>query len=201
MCLLHRGGKRLRSERGTPLTAEFLRDAVEWGRSRGRRNVQWVGGEPTIHIPAILDACSACPALPPIVWKSDFYGTPESFDLLQGFVDVYVADLKFGQDTCLRRIAGVDNYFAVVTRNLRRVATENDLIIRHLLLPGHFDCCFRPIVRWLCDNMPEAKFSLREGVPAEMEGQQPSRFIQTSRSTRRGASIALALESGLNVIA
>ena len=86
--------------RGTPLTVDFLREAIEWSRSRGDRNIQWVGGEPTIHIPAILDACSACPWLPPIVWKSDFYGTPEAFDLLRGFVNVYVADLKFGQDHC-----------------------------------------------------------------------------------------------------
>jgi putative pyruvate formate lyase activating enzyme len=186
--------------RGTPLTGDFLREAVEWSRSRGARNIQWVGGEPTIHIPAILDACSACPSLPPIVWKSDFYGTPEAFDLLQGVVNVYVADLKFGQDHCARRIAGVDNYFAVVTRNLRRVAAENDLIIRHLLLPSHFDCCFRPIVRWLHDNMPDVKFSLRDGyLPKWRAGSFPdlSKCLDRGDAAR---ALALAEEYGLNVI-
>src|SRR5207253_2028312 len=56
--------------RGRELTGEFFNAAVEWGRARGAGNVQWVGGEPTIHIPAILEVMSGCPSLPPIVWKS-----------------------------------------------------------------------------------------------------------------------------------
>jgi putative pyruvate formate lyase activating enzyme len=41
------------------------------------------------------------------------------------------------------------------------------LIVRHLLLPGHFDCCFLPILNWFTDNIPEALFSLRDGyLPA-----------------------------------
>jgi putative pyruvate formate lyase activating enzyme len=39
---------------GTELTGEFLANAIPWGRTQGARNIQWVGGEPTIHIPAIL---------------------------------------------------------------------------------------------------------------------------------------------------
>jgi len=186
--------------RGTPLTGDFFQEAVEWGRSRGARNVQWVGGEPTIHIPAVLDALSGCSSLPPIVWKSDFYGTPDAFDLLQGVVDVYVADLKFGQDQCARRIAGVNNYFAVVTRNLRRVAAENDLIIRHLLLPGHFECCFRPIVRWLHDNLPQAKFSLRDGYLPKWRAQQFTELAHCLDRCDAARARALAEENGLNVI-
>jgi putative pyruvate formate lyase activating enzyme len=149
--------------RGTPLTADFFAQAVAWGRERGARNVQWVGGEPTIHLPAILDAISGCPDLPPIVWKSDFHGTPEALELLDGIVDTYVADFKFGSDACARRIAGVDEYVATVTRNLQLAARQADLIVRHLLLPGHFECCYLPIVRWMRENLPRAKFSIRDG--------------------------------------
>jgi len=46
---------------GTELTASFLADAVAWGRGQGARNIQWVGGEPTIHLPAILQAMSGYP--------------------------------------------------------------------------------------------------------------------------------------------
>ena len=55
---------------------------------------------------------AGCPDLPPIVWKSDFHGTREAFALLDGVVDVYLADFKFGNDSCARRIAGVENYRA-----------------------------------------------------------------------------------------
>ena len=149
--------------RGCELTSEFFNEAVEWGRSRGARNIQWVGGEPTVHIPAILDVMSRCPELPPVVWKSDFHGTPEAFELLDGIVDVYVADFKFGNDRCARELARVDDYARVVTRNLKIAAAQTRLIVRHLLLPGHEECCYRPIARWLADNLPEAAFSLREG--------------------------------------
>ena len=98
--------------RGRPLTAEFLAEAVEQGREEGARTLQWVGGEPTIHLPAILEAMAGCADLPPVVWKSDFHGTREAFALLDGVVDVYLADFKFGDDACARRIAGVENYLA-----------------------------------------------------------------------------------------
>src|SRR5262245_5791610 len=150
-------------EAGTELTGEILRSAVAWGRSQGARNIQWVGGEPTIHLPAILRAISDCQDLPPIVWKSDFYGTPEAFALLRGIADVYVADFKFGNDDCARRLAKVDRYVETVTRSLCLASEQGDLIIRHLLLPGHFECCFRPIVDRIARELPRAKVSIRGG--------------------------------------
>jgi uncharacterized Fe-S radical SAM superfamily protein PflX len=42
--------------RGSLLTPEFFAETVAWGRRQGARNVQWVGGEPTIHLPEILRA-------------------------------------------------------------------------------------------------------------------------------------------------
>ena len=121
--------------RGRVLTSEFLQRAIAWGKTQGARNLQWVGGEPTIHIPSILAALATCADLPTIVWKSDFYGAPVAFELLAGVVDVYVADFKFGNDECADRIARVENYCSVVTRNLKIAAEQSDLILRHLLLP------------------------------------------------------------------
>jgi putative pyruvate formate lyase activating enzyme len=60
-------------QRGQELTGEFLREAVRVGRSRGARTMQWVGGEPTIHLPRILEAMEQVEELPPVVWKSDFH--------------------------------------------------------------------------------------------------------------------------------
>ncbi|MFM7185053.1 MAG: radical SAM protein [Planctomycetota bacterium] len=148
---------------GTPLSGPFLRRAVEWGLKRGARTLQWVGGEPTIHLPAILRALAQVPSPPPIVWKSDFHGTPEAFALLRGVVDVHVADFKFGNDACALRIAGVQRYVEIVTRNLVLAAADARLIVRHLLLPGHFECCFLPIVRWITDTLPGARVSIRDG--------------------------------------
>ena len=149
--------------RGRELTSDFFNAAVEWGKEQGARNIQWVGGEPTIHLPAILEVMSQCPSLPPVVWKSDFHFTPEALELLDGAVDVYVADFKFGNDQCARKLAGIDNYTRIIQRNLIAAANQSRLIVRHLLLPRHMDCCYRPIVNWMRDNLPQTPFSLREG--------------------------------------
>jgi putative pyruvate formate lyase activating enzyme len=186
--------------RGRPLTANFLSEAVAWGRARGAHNVQWVGGEPTIHIPAILEAMAECDDLPPVVWKSDFHGTPAAFALLSGLVQVYVADFKFGNNDCARRISGVENYVEVVGRNLRIAAGQGDLIVRHLLLPGHFDCCYRTIVEWMRRHLPGAKFSVRDGYLPRWQARHDPALAGTLDARAGDAARALAKARELNVI-
>jgi putative pyruvate formate lyase activating enzyme len=186
--------------RGEVLTPEIFRDAVTWGRGRGARNIQWVGGEPTIHLPAILELMADVPDLPPVVWKSDFYGTPEAFALLDGVVTTYVADFKFGNDACARRLASVENYVGIVGRNLGIAAEQGDLIVRHLLLPGHFDCCFRPIVAWLGANLPAAKLSIRDGYLPKWLARHDTDLCRTLPANAGAAAREMACSKGLNVI-
>lgn len=191
--------------RGTLLTPEFFAETVAWGRQQGAINVQWVGGEPTIHLPEILRAMSAVDDLPAVVWKSDFHGTPEAFELLDGIVAVYVADLKFGNNDCARRIAGIERYLQIVTRNLcwaaeRAAAGKADLIVRHLLLPGHWECCAIPIFRWMRDNLPDTKFSLRDGyLPKWQASRDPSMNRVVSRVESQQAW-KLVRELNLNLV-
>ncbi len=149
--------------RGTELTPAFLSSAIEWGRRKGAKTLQWVGGEPTIHAPAIVDCMQKVGELPPIAWKSDFFMTPMVFDLLNPIVDWYIADFKFGNDICATEIASVPNYLAVVTRNLLLASNSKQLMIRHLLLPGHFECCVVPITEWLTLNLPGSRVNLLSG--------------------------------------
>ena len=186
--------------RGEPLTSGMFNHAVAWGRSQGARNIQWVGGEPTIHLPALLDLMASCPDLPPVVWKSDFHCTPEALDLLDGVAEIYVADFKFGNDACARRIAGVDDYFAIITRNLAHAARQGRVIVRHLLIPGHIDCCYRPVVRWMRENLPDVEFSLRDGF---LPSWRANRFAELGRTMRRhecDEARKIALSAGLRVI-
>jgi putative pyruvate formate lyase activating enzyme len=149
--------------RGHDLTAQFFREALARGQKHRPKTLQWVGGEPTIHLPAILQAMSQIDSLPPVVWKSDFHFTPEALALLDGVVDYYVADYKFGNDHCARRLSGISNYTAILQRNLLAAAKQGHLIVRHLVMPGHFDCCYRPVAQWLTDNLPQVDVSIRGG--------------------------------------
>ncbi len=185
---------------GAVLTAEFLTSALAECIRYRPRTLQWVGGEPTIHLPAILEAMDGQSNLPPIVWKTDLYGTPNAFDVLDGIVDVYVGDFKFGQNACANRLASVDRYWEVVTRNIRICAAQADLIVRHLLLPGHFNCCYRPIVRWIADNLPELKFSLRDGYLPKWQARHYDELNSTLDPATYRAAVRLANEHHLNLI-
>ncbi|HEX4412021.1 MAG TPA: hypothetical protein VH107_00235 [Lacipirellulaceae bacterium] len=185
---------------GTTLDSEFLSAAISWGRTQGARNIQWVGGEPTIHLPAILNAMADCEDLPPVVWKSDFYGTPAAFELLDGIADVYVADFKFGNDDCAHRLAKVDRYVSVITRNLKIATAQGDLIVRHLLLPGHFDCCYRPIVETLSHELPGVKFSIRSGF---LPRWQANRYTELSKPLDHeitARAFEFAASNGLTIV-
>jgi len=186
--------------RGDLLTPDYFRKAVAWGRAQQPKTLQWVGGEPTIHLPRILEAMAESDSLPPVIWKSDFHSTPEAFDLLEGVMDVYIADLKFGNDECARRIARVDNYWAIVTRNLLRVASSGSLIVRHLLLPGHAECCYAPLIAWLAEQLPQVPFSLRDGYLPRWRSAQ---FVELNRYVSRHESAAAfetVRNAGLNLI-
>ncbi|HEY8506511.1 MAG TPA: radical SAM protein [Gemmataceae bacterium] len=186
--------------RGDLLTPEFFRRAVAEGARLRPRTLQWVGGEPTIHLPAILEAMAGCPDLPRVVWKTDLHGTPEAYELLDGVADLYLADFKFGNDACAKELAGIDRYVEILLRNLRTVSARADLIIRHLLLPGHLDCCFRPLLKLIHLHLPGAKFSLREGY---LPHWQARRYLELGRPLHRSeldTARQLAREAGLNLV-
>ncbi len=88
------------------------------------------------------------------------YMTEPALDLLAGVVQWYLADFKFGNDGCAMRLAGVPRYLEVVTRNLGRAAKDAAVIVRHVLLPGHLDCCFRPVADIVAEEMPGVRFEL-----------------------------------------
>lgn len=131
--------------------------------ARGIRTISILGGEPSLHVHTLLAVAAAAKRPLPFALNSNMYMTPEVIELLSGVAQWYLADLKFGNDRCARSIAGIHDYNRIVRRNLRLAARQARIIIRHVLLPGHLTCCFRPLVRWLSDNMPAARLQLYTG--------------------------------------
>lgn len=113
-----------------------------------------IGGEPTVHLHTALALSEAVAPEMPVVWNSNFYFSPQTAGLLDGCVDVFIADLHFGSDACAARIAGAERYLAVVRENLRWARGAGKLVVRHLVLPGHVDCCTEPALRWLAADLP-----------------------------------------------
>ncbi len=143
-----------RYEKGFFLEPKELARVIEL--QRNIRNVNFVGGEPTPNLLYILEVLKHLNRNIPIVWNSNFYMTEKSMDLLDGIVDVYLSDFKYGNDKCAERLSKVKNYFSVVSRNHKLAYKDAELVIRHLVLPNHFDCCAKPVLEWAAENTPKA---------------------------------------------
>jgi putative pyruvate formate lyase activating enzyme len=128
-------------------------------QAAGARSLCFIGGDPAPHIPFILATLAELGERRtiPAVFNSNFYLTDNALDLLAGAIDIYLPDLKFGPTTgtssCGERIGGMPDYWNVVTGCIERVwRTGERVVVRHLLMPGHFECCTRPILHWLAEH-------------------------------------------------
>jgi putative pyruvate formate lyase activating enzyme len=148
---------------GRAVSRDALAARARSALDEGARSVMILGGEPTVHLPEALEIVAELPEDARLVWKTNAHGSAQARALLDGLFDVWLADFKFGNDTCARRLAGVTDYLRVVRENLRWAAAHGDLIVRHLLMPGHVDCCWAPVAAWLGGELPDVKVNLRTG--------------------------------------
>ncbi len=164
------------------------------------RSVMILGGEPTIHLPSALQLVACIPENLPVVWKTNGHGTAESNALLDGVFDTWVVDLKFGNNDCAQRIARVTDYTETLHANLRWAASRTRLIIRHLLMPGHLDCCWRPVATWIAANLPGIEVSLRSGFwPGWFSSRHPELRRTGSIGEERDAR-QIGINLGLHLI-
>lgn len=122
-----------------------------WGK--GARNINWVGGDPTPNLHNILSALKKSKVSIPSVWNSNMYLSEEGMKLLFGTQDIYLTDLKYGDNTCALNYSEIPNYWNIIRRNHKLAARDSELIIRHLVLPGHIDCCTEPILKWISEDL------------------------------------------------
>lgn len=149
---------------GTMVDPRTLAGAIDAkggeGASRIARNVNWVGGDPTSNLRFVLEILREARANIPQVWNSNMYLTEEAMALLEGVVDIFLTDFKYGNDDCARRLSSIDRYTEVVRRNHLLARGAAEVIIRHLVLPSHVDCCTRPVLEWIADNLESVKVNV-----------------------------------------
>jgi putative pyruvate formate lyase activating enzyme len=140
-------------EPGTECAPKEMAGEVERLRVSGCRNVNLVGGEPTPWLPRWLETFKHVGVNVPVVWNSNGYCSPESSRLLAGFVDVYLLDFKYGPADCAQRISDAPDYWEACTRNHLEAKKHGELIIRVLVLPNHLECCTKPVMNWIAENL------------------------------------------------
>ena len=194
--------------RGVATTLQTRRvSSLEWlvrqakqALANGARTVMILGGEPTIHLPTVLEIVAALPDDAKLVWKTNAHGSAQARELLDGMFDVWLADFKFGNDACARRLAKVPDYVRVVRENLLWANEHSELIVRHLLMPGHVECCWQPAAEWLAAALPGVKVNLRSGFwPAWQAARHPElRGTVSTPESDRAVDLARCL--GLNLV-
>ena len=164
------------------------------------RNVNWVGGDPTPNIHFIFDVLINLSANVPQIWNSNFYNSMEALQLLDGIIDLWLPDFKYGNNECALRLSGVPKYFDVITRNFRFVNKHGDeILIRHLVLPNHIECCTKPILRWIKENLDLSR--IRVNIMAQYRPEyRASKYKDISRritSDEFSEAISFARELGI----
>jgi putative pyruvate formate lyase activating enzyme len=148
----------------------------------------------------ILQVLSETKANIPQIWNSNMFMSRETMELLDGIVDVYLADFKYGNDKCAVRLSKVDRYLEVVSDNHLIASKQADLIVRHLLLPGHLECCTLPVLDWLAKNTPEAVVNLMDQYHPAHHALEYSELREGVSEESLGAARQHALELGLRQI-
>jgi putative pyruvate formate lyase activating enzyme len=140
-------------ERGEELCPGDVAAEVDNARRKGSRNLNCVGGNPDQYLWSWLKVFGLLSESIPIVWNSNAYYSADQAELLDGVVDVYLLDFKYGNDDCAKDISGVDHYLGTVTRNHMKAKAAGEVIVRVLVLPNHLDCCLAVILGWISDNL------------------------------------------------
>jgi len=156
---------------GVPVTVAALADIMFQLQRRGCENINFV--TPTHFAHAV--AAAVAEARPrgltvPIVYNCGGYESVATLRLLEGFVDIYMPDAKYGPAAPAAKLSAAPDYFGVMTAALaemhrqvgdlvtdgRGVATRG-LLVRHLVLPaGLADS--EPVLRFVATALGPGTF-------------------------------------------
>jgi putative pyruvate formate lyase activating enzyme len=135
---------------GREMEATDLAGAMLRLQAMGCHNINLVS--PSHVVAQVLDALviAARDGLSlPLVYNTGGYDSPEALELLDGVVDIYMPDMKYGSSVQARRYSKVRDYAEVNRAAVRQMHAQvgdlavgadgiarRGLLVRHLVLPG-----------------------------------------------------------------
>ena len=143
-------------------TEEFIKICLEL-QKMGAENINIVTGSHVV--PAIaqkLKAAKINGLTIPVVWNSSGYEKPETLELLDGLVDIWLPDLKTLDKKVAATIFKAPDYPEIACAAIHCMIKNNKTIIRHLILPGKLEAT-KEVLRWiafLSENYAAGTFQL-----------------------------------------
>jgi len=140
-------------------------------QEKGANNINLV--TPTMYAHQIKQALKIAKEnglIIPVIYNSNGYENVETLKELEGYIDIYLPDLKYYSDEIAKKYSMADKYFDIATKAIKEmyrqvgspILDENGiiqkgLIIRHLVLPNHLQNT-KNILKWIKNNMEEDIF-------------------------------------------
>lgn len=106
---------------GKEVSVERLAEIFMELQEKNVHNINLVSPTPYVHL--IIEALTIAKKNGlsiPVVYNTNSYETPETIRLLEGYIDVYLPDLKYYDNSLALRLSKVPNYFEVATRSNSR---------------------------------------------------------------------------------
>ena len=158
---------------GKEITPRRLGDIFLELEEKGAHNINLV--TPTQYLPSILSALDLVRhrLTVPVVYNCGGYERTETIQMLDGYVDIYLPDLKYRSNSLSARYSAAPDYFLYASQAIpamiRQVGApvisekegyplmERGVIIRHMVLPGQKEDS-KALLSWVRDALPQGSF-------------------------------------------
>lgn len=133
---------------GKELTPQQLADCYKRLEQQGVHNINLVN--PTHFLNAVIESLNIYRPAVPVVYNCGGYESVEALKKLEGYIDIYLPDFKYADNTVAEKYSRVKNYHetavAAIAEMLRQQPQniydnngimEKGVIVRHLILPSN----------------------------------------------------------------
>lgn len=166
---------------------------------KGAKNINYVGGDPIPHIHNILGSLNYQESNICQLWNSNFFISNEALSLIIDLMEIWLPDFKFGNNKCAEKYSGASDYFDTLTRNFKRIHDKGsgEIIIRHLVMPNHVECCSKPILNFIAEEIPNAAVNIMGQYRPQYKAYKYSEINRTPSSEEMREVKNYAEELGL----
>ena len=149
---------------GKDITTQRLAEIFKELENAGAHNINLV--TPSHYAKQIVEALNIYKPKIPVVYNTSGYDSVEELKMLEGYVDVYLTDLKYYSSELSQKYSSAKNYFEVCSLAIKEMirqqpknVIENGLIkkgviIRHMVLPNCINDSFK-VLDWIKNNLDE----------------------------------------------
>lgn len=150
--------------KGKDITPQILADIFKKIEDSGAHNINLV--TPTHFVDDILKAADIYTPKLPVVYNCGGYESLDTLDKLKDFVDIWLPDFKYSDNSLAKKYSNCNDYFEVCTAALIRMRQlcpkdeiaeglmKKGLIIRHLVLPNALQNT-KSVLQWIAENLSD----------------------------------------------